>query len=60
MGVDSVALVCIGALLASMYFFMGLGVARMLAKIKSRELRISDICFWPVACGVFATIGDCG
>lgn len=48
-----------GALIMLMYCVIGIGVARMLAKIKNREIRIFDVFVWPIVCGVFATAGDC-
>jgi hypothetical protein len=59
MNVDEWALIGIGALVAIMYFVIGLGVARMMGKIKNRDIRIFDVFFWLLVCGVFATVGDC-
>jgi hypothetical protein len=59
MTIDDFAVAGIGALITALYMLMGIGAARMLAKIKDRELRIFDVFFWFVVLGVFASIGDC-
>lgn len=41
-----------------LYFLIGLGVARMAAKIKEREIWFPDLALWPVMCVIFAIFGD--
>jgi uncharacterized membrane protein YkvI len=42
-----------------MYLLMGFGVARMMAKINSKEVSLFDFIAWPIVCGVFAAAGRC-
>lgn len=57
--IDDWGLFAIGVMVAMIYLAIGFGVARMLAKIKERELRIFDLYLWFLVCIVFAIAGDC-
>ncbi len=59
MVIEDMALIGCGVIVAFFYFLIGLGVARMLAKIKGAELRIFHVFLWFIVCGVFAASGDC-
>lgn len=52
-------LLLIGAISMLVYCIIGVGVARMVADVKKREIRIIDILFWWIVCVVFAICGDC-
>ncbi len=47
-----------GFIYAIFYFMAGLGVARTVAKLKGRDLRIFDFAFWPLVLGILAAFGD--
>lgn len=56
---DDFALIGIGVVLTILYMVMGIGTARMLAKIKGRDIRLFDVFGWIIVMVVFASVGDC-
>jgi len=59
MSPDEIAIAGSAVLITLMYFLVGLGVAKMMAKIKNRNISIFDICMWVIVTLVFATTDDC-
>lgn len=41
-----------------LYLILGLGMTRMLSKLKETDIHVLDILFWPVALFIFACTGD--
>lgn len=48
----------IGIVSAVIYMTIGLGAARITAKVKDRGLRLFDLFFWPIVLCVFAMFDD--
>ena len=42
----------------AIYFLMGVGATKMIAKIKSREISVIEILMWPFALLIYACSGD--
>lgn len=59
MNLDDWAVFGIGVMIALFYVAIGIGVAKMLAKIKDRDLRFADVYVWFFVALIFAVAGDC-
>lgn len=58
MSLDSWVLVGFGVVGSLVYFVIGLGVARMLSKLKDRPLSLIDVLLWWVVSVIFAACDD--
>ena len=47
-----------GVVFTSIYFILGMGVARVSAKAKSYQVRFFDFIVWPIVLLVWAIVGD--
>ena len=40
------------------YFVIGVGTTKLVAKVKNRDIHLVEILFWPILLVVFAACGD--